>query len=582
MKHAPISPGHQPQNNTLRPKQSFCGPQKRESFFRNTGFIQQKAAPAGAGQPAAATGKTGNVQAAMSKAFGTDFSSVQIHENSSSAAAMGALAYTRGNDIHFAPGRLNTETSEGQQLIGHEFTHVLQQRAGLVNSGVQAKGLMINKDTQLEEAADRNGDRLAAGTQPLTTDIGTAATGAGAGKSNDIVQGYFARKDDAGTPFRVADDMSVATKDNDPWHELYAEPGKAAASTTALAAAGSGIELTETAEEKEFNVGGNVTRKLKRVAPKNTVNGTEDATMSLYADCGRANSVVVGGLNREAVYTDNAGLPAVAAGEPEMMKYQIMVNYFGSKIANSSTVLATMSNYISELNKSKEAIKPYESDIQAAAANLEPLMKKVESTRNAWNAFEKKYNAASEADRKKMQPEGTKLANAANAAIDAYNAELKKFWNKLAGMKDAASGKTVKELYEKLQKDQQAYSDLDQTIMKPYASLKAADRDKFDQKAGINKYAKPSVGEGYTISSGGAPASSDTWNYHWGGVVMESNDQKDKVVLENYSVSDYNKENGNWDLQMYGTQKKGQTFHEHHQATKQHGKMPITMEIKKQ
>ena len=114
--------------------------------------------------------------------------------------------------------------------------------------------------------------------------------------------------------------------------------------------------------------------------------------------------------------------------------------------------------------------------------------------------------------------------------------------------------------------------------------LNDVDKDSFDKKVGINKYVNPSVGSGYAISSGGESYSiaERTWNFHWGGVVMESDDTKDKVILENYGLTgDWNAENKNWELQMYGTQKKGQTFHERHEETKEHGKSPITMNIKK-
>jgi Domain of unknown function (DUF4157) len=72
------------------------------------------------------------LQAKMEGGFGTDFSSVNIHKNSGSAADMGALAYTLGEDIHFAPGQFDDNSHKGQSLIGHELTHVVQQRAGRV------------------------------------------------------------------------------------------------------------------------------------------------------------------------------------------------------------------------------------------------------------------------------------------------------------------------------------------------------------------------------------------------------------------------------------------------------------------
>jgi hypothetical protein len=100
-----------------------------------------------------------------------------------------------------------------------------------------------------------------------------------------------------------------------------------------------------------------------------------------------------------------------------------------------------------------------------------------------------------------------------------------------------------------------------------------------DQELGINEYANPSVGQGYTISTGGQNIQNDTWNFHWAGVIMTSNDNKDKVVLENYAVGDPSKRNKKWKFRMHGTVKKGQSFHEQHKRTNQHGDSPTTMVV---
>lgn len=97
------------------------------------------------------------VQNQMEGALGADFSNVNIHANSQSATDVGALAYTQGNDVHFAPGQYNPESSSGQELIGHELTHVVQQREGRVQPTTQAKGLPVNDDKGLEDEADAGG-----------------------------------------------------------------------------------------------------------------------------------------------------------------------------------------------------------------------------------------------------------------------------------------------------------------------------------------------------------------------------------------------------------------------------------------
>jgi hypothetical protein len=112
------------------------------------------------------TGGGGNalpppVQAQMENSFGVDFSDVRIHEGAA-AASIGAVAYTQGNNIHFQPGRYQPGSAQGQALLGHELTHVVQQRAGRV-AVPQGKGAPINADPALEDEADSMGARAAQG-----------------------------------------------------------------------------------------------------------------------------------------------------------------------------------------------------------------------------------------------------------------------------------------------------------------------------------------------------------------------------------------------------------------------------------
>ncbi|MDH4474393.1 MAG: DUF4157 domain-containing protein [Fluviicola sp.] len=107
------------------------------------------------------------VQARMEQTLGEDFSSVKINQQSSEAAQMGALAYTNGENVHFAPGMYNPHTASGQELIGHELTHVKQQRQGRVQPGIQAKGLSLNNDRALEAEADHFGKKAATSSSEL-------------------------------------------------------------------------------------------------------------------------------------------------------------------------------------------------------------------------------------------------------------------------------------------------------------------------------------------------------------------------------------------------------------------------------
>jgi hypothetical protein len=128
--------------------------------------VQRKGAGEGgqAAAPASGSGRAlpGDVQAQMEGALGADFSAVRVHEGPQ-ADAMGALAYTQGTDIHFQPGQYDPQSQSGQELLGHELTHVVQQSQGRVSAPSQAKGAPINDDASLEREADVMGARAARG-----------------------------------------------------------------------------------------------------------------------------------------------------------------------------------------------------------------------------------------------------------------------------------------------------------------------------------------------------------------------------------------------------------------------------------
>jgi len=115
------------------------------------------------------------IQAKMENAFGADFSGLQLHESQTVAEA-GAEAVTMGNHIAFAPGKLSGPG--GQELLGHELSHVVSQARGEVSG----RGFL--NDSALEARADREGAMAAAGesvnaglSAPLSASSAAAAAG---------------------------------------------------------------------------------------------------------------------------------------------------------------------------------------------------------------------------------------------------------------------------------------------------------------------------------------------------------------------------------------------------------------------
>ena len=75
----------------------------------------------------------------MEQRFGYDFSDVRVHDDALAKVStrdITAHAYTAGSHIVFASGKYSPGTQDGQHLLAHELTHVVQQS---VSTTAQAK-----------------------------------------------------------------------------------------------------------------------------------------------------------------------------------------------------------------------------------------------------------------------------------------------------------------------------------------------------------------------------------------------------------------------------------------------------------
>jgi Domain of unknown function (DUF4157) len=91
------------------------------------------------------------IRAFMESHFRHDFSRVRVHTDSEaaeSAQAVNALAYTTGHHIVFTNNNYAPETLQGQQLLAHELTHVVQQSKG---SGSSLPLLKVADSASIQE-----------------------------------------------------------------------------------------------------------------------------------------------------------------------------------------------------------------------------------------------------------------------------------------------------------------------------------------------------------------------------------------------------------------------------------------------
>lgn len=113
--------------------------------------------------------------------LGADLSRVRVHTDGASAAsadAVGAKAYTMGNDIHFGAGRYDPEGAAGLHLLAHEVAHTVQQSGGAQRTQFK---LAVSSST---DAAEHEADRAA---DAMVSDA-PFALGGGGGVQRDAIQ----------------------------------------------------------------------------------------------------------------------------------------------------------------------------------------------------------------------------------------------------------------------------------------------------------------------------------------------------------------------------------------------------------
>ncbi len=171
----------------------------------------------GGGQPLDA-----GLQQSMGQAMGADFSGVKVHTDANSHQlnqSIQAKAFTTGQDVFFKQGEYNPDSKDGQELIAHELTHVVQQNGSISNTN--------NSTIQLTR------ERSNAITKPVTRERSNAMTEQDlASEQLDYLQTIRTRSGrniDNILKFNFAGTGEKAWKTH---KEKYAKPGKQQMSKT--------------------------------------------------------------------------------------------------------------------------------------------------------------------------------------------------------------------------------------------------------------------------------------------------------------------------------------------------------------
>lgn len=134
-----------------------------------------------------------SLQDSMSLALAENFGDVRIHDDARSDAltgSMGARAFTMGSDLFFRRGEYRPGTAAGRELLGHELTHVVQQRTGRAR-GADASTPTVLQDAGLEHEADRLGRQAAAAPEAAAPQPRVGAGAPPAPSAAPPIQGKF-------------------------------------------------------------------------------------------------------------------------------------------------------------------------------------------------------------------------------------------------------------------------------------------------------------------------------------------------------------------------------------------------------
>ena len=145
----------------------------------------------------------------MERAFAADFTAVRVHTGPGAdhaAAALHARALTTGTHILFRSGVFRPGTPDGDRLLAHELTHVLQQRSGPVSGTDVGAGIAISDpsdrfERQAELAARQALSEPRAGARDPARPLQQVRGGQPAGGMLQLV----VQRDDAGPAANPAD-----------------------------------------------------------------------------------------------------------------------------------------------------------------------------------------------------------------------------------------------------------------------------------------------------------------------------------------------------------------------------------------
>lgn len=559
------------------------------------------------------------VRLKMETSFGEDFSSVRVHQDGS-AASLGALAYARGTDVHFAPGQYDPGSAAGQSLIGHELAHVVQQRAGRV-TGVQTKaGVAINSDPALEAEADEMGARAARGEPaPMPGGSGGSAapvlqgyfvldpeemkkvvnhdstfSGQEAGSDNDNPKSFLDDKSvtnlvqkDTVTALRVADDGNLAIEDADlvarQAKNFFIAAGLIDGTNEKLEEQGSQYRIVADGGTLEVPDHSGSMHTLTRVIAQSAANKEHKGdTLNTAVNCNEIAEDVTGAKGPALkLHTDTKAQLGYSSGTADIAtRMSAYVKAYSDTEKDNATRHSWSWFRNDPETKGKEATGfEYEkrSPPDRITRMFEVTVKTTEDVATFVDLVDTKLPRSTMVRGKDAEKRLITVGFGEDRVIGRMEEEP------FVALIEARKEIEPLRFPQPPQIDPGLMLEKQGQIGDSYASMDPEDKESVSKKIGINDHANPDIGGAFMINPTGAPDEEDKildrqkdekidagFPYHWGGVIAKSG--ADIMTMENYARKD---EDGNKKkpvsetrhyFQLYGTpasiNDKAETFHQ--------------------
>jgi hypothetical protein len=98
------------------------------------------------------------VASKVGPSLGDNLSDVRVHTDDTAdslANSVSAKAFTTGNDVYFAKDQYNPGSSEGDHLLAHELSHVVQQRGAPTSGPLQVSMPGDALENEADQAAGK-------------------------------------------------------------------------------------------------------------------------------------------------------------------------------------------------------------------------------------------------------------------------------------------------------------------------------------------------------------------------------------------------------------------------------------------